>query len=129
VEAIRTEAPWLDPPLLPTPVSNPDNPGAGGELRAAIQHGPERRNETGTDNWGRPNKGRTPKTLLPTPNANDGGSGKTHRQEGTRTKLQGRAREATGLDVSTGASTEPPSSDGPASSDGQLPLRPTSEDG
>lgn len=51
--------------LLPTPVSNPQNPGAGGELRAALEHGPGRRNETGTESWGQPNRGRTP--LLPTP--------------------------------------------------------------
>ena len=44
--------------LLPTPMANPDNPGAGGELRAAITHGPARRNTTGTDSWGRPNLGR-----------------------------------------------------------------------
>jgi hypothetical protein len=44
--------------LLPTPVANPDNPGAGGELRAALTHGEGRRNETGTDTMGRPNTGR-----------------------------------------------------------------------
>lgn len=44
--------------LLPTPVANPDNPGSGGELRAAMTHGPTRRNETGTDTMGRPNTGR-----------------------------------------------------------------------
>lgn len=54
--------------LLPTPMANPDNPGAGGELRAAIQHGPGRRNETGVDSWGRPNHGRR---LLPTPRTTD----------------------------------------------------------
>jgi hypothetical protein len=59
----------IAPALLPTPMANGENPGAGGELRAAIQHGPTRRNETGIDNLGRPNRGRTP--LLPTPSAND----------------------------------------------------------
>jgi hypothetical protein len=52
--------------LLPTPVANEENPGAGGELRAAITHGEGRRNETGTDSLGRPNTGR-PSRLLPTP--------------------------------------------------------------
>lgn len=66
--------------LLPTPMSNEENPGAGGELRAAITHGPERRNRTGTDSWGRPNRGR-----------------------------------------SSGEPTDPPSSDGSASSDEPLP--------
>jgi hypothetical protein len=55
-------------PLLPTPVANPENPGAGGELRAALTHGPDRRNETGTDTMGRPNAGRPKREeLLPTP--------------------------------------------------------------
>ncbi len=62
------------PHLLPTPVANPDNPGAGGELRAALTHGPERRNETGIDTMGRPNTGR-PSRLLPTPTAEDGERG------------------------------------------------------
>jgi hypothetical protein len=57
--------------LLPTPVANPDNPGAGGELRAALTHGEGRRNETGTDTLGRPNTGR-PARLLPTPMSCDG---------------------------------------------------------
>lgn len=52
--------------LLPTPMANPDNPGSGGELRAALTHGPGRRNETGIDTMGRPNEGR-PSKLLPTP--------------------------------------------------------------
>lgn len=56
--------------LLPTPVANPDNPGAGGELRAALTHGPGRRNETGVDTMGRPNEGR-PSKLLPTPVVTD----------------------------------------------------------
>lgn len=59
-------------PLLPTPVANPDNPGAGGELRAALEHGPGRRNETGIDSLGRPNRGR-PSKLLPTPTQNESG--------------------------------------------------------
>lgn len=60
-------------PMLPTPVANPDNPGAGGELRAALTHGPGRRNTTGIDTWGRPNEGRPPQ-LLPTPTAMDAAS-------------------------------------------------------
>ena len=44
-------------------MANPANPGAGGELRAQITLGPSRRNGTGVDSRGRPNKGRT----LPTP--------------------------------------------------------------
>lgn len=56
--------------LLPTPVANPDNPGAGGELRAAIIHGEGRRNETGVDTLGRPNHGRG-EPLLPTPTTQD----------------------------------------------------------
>jgi hypothetical protein len=74
--------------LLPTPMSNEENPGAGGELRAAITHGPERRNRTGTDSWGRPNRGR-----------------------------------------SSGEPTDPPSSDGSASSDEPLPGQLTISDG
>jgi hypothetical protein len=45
--------------MLPTPMANPENPGSGGELRAALTHGPGRRNETGIDSWGRPNQGRS----------------------------------------------------------------------
>jgi hypothetical protein len=74
--------------LLPTPMSNEENPGAGGELRAAITHGAERRNRTGTDSWGRPNRGR-----------------------------------------SSGEPTDPPSSDGSASSDEQHPDQLTISDG
>jgi hypothetical protein len=73
--------------LLPTPMANPDNPGAGGELRAAITHGPGRRNETGVDTWRRPNRGR-----------------------------------------SLGASTDPPSNSGSASSDDPHPFQLTFED-
>lgn len=58
------------PRLLPTPVANEENPGSGGELRAAVVHGVGRRNGSGTDTMGRPNKGRTPR--LPTPQAADG---------------------------------------------------------
>lgn len=57
--------------LLPTPVANPENPGAGGELRAALTHD-DGRNRTGTDSLGRPNQGRparADKALLPTPRA------------------------------------------------------------
>jgi hypothetical protein len=57
--------------LLPTPVANPENPGAGGDLRAAVVHGEGRRNETGVDTLGRPNRGR-PSRLLPTPTTQDG---------------------------------------------------------
>jgi hypothetical protein len=67
--------------LLPTPVANPSNPGAGGELRAAIAHGPERRNETGVDSFGRPNLGRPAKELLPTPQAADADGGRIDSQE------------------------------------------------
>lgn len=58
--------------MLPTPTANEANPGAGGELRAAIVHGEGRRNETGVDTLGRPNTGR-PGKLLPTPDAQLGG--------------------------------------------------------
>jgi hypothetical protein len=51
--------------VLPTPMANPENPGAGEELRAAIVYGEERRNETGVDTMGRPNLGR-PSTGEPT---------------------------------------------------------------
>jgi hypothetical protein len=69
-KAARTLRSTLHHELLPTPVANPDNPGAGGELRAAITHGPGRRNETGVDSMGRPNEGR-PSRLLPTPVVTD----------------------------------------------------------
>jgi hypothetical protein len=62
--------------MLPTPMANPENPGAGGELRAAIVHGEERRNETGVDTMGRPNLGRPP-TGEPTPPPS--GAGKSSR--------------------------------------------------
>lgn len=65
--------------LLPTPMANPDNPGAGGELRAAVTHGPGRRNRTGVDSWGRPNRGR----LLPTPTANDSEAAGSRNLEGS----------------------------------------------
>jgi len=51
---------------LRTPTAQEKNPGGGGELRAQIMLGPDRRNGSGTDHWGRPNKGR-----LPTPAARD----------------------------------------------------------
>ncbi len=66
--------------LLPTPMANPDNPGAGGELRAAVTHGPGRRNRTGVDSWGRPNRGR----LLPTPTANDSEAAGSRNLEGSK---------------------------------------------
>lgn len=56
--------------LLPTPMANDENPGAGGELRAALVHGEGRRNETGIDTFGRPNDGR-PSRALPTPTSRD----------------------------------------------------------
>lgn len=69
--------------LLPTPMANTENPGSGGELRAALTHGPGRRNETGVDTMGRPNRGRTPAdALLPTPVAKDADSA---RRETART--------------------------------------------
>lgn len=71
-----------DIPLLPTPVANPENPGAGGELRAAIHHGPERRTDSDTDTFGRPiRKGR--EKLLPTPEAADGSGGRLDRDPET----------------------------------------------
>jgi hypothetical protein len=57
-------------PRLPTPVANDQNPGSGGELRAALMHGPERRNGTGVDSFGRRNLGRVP-AILPTPTTQD----------------------------------------------------------
>lgn len=89
-----------DPALLPTPVANPDNPGAGGELRAAVVHGEGRRNETGTDTLGRPNTGR-PSRLLPTPTAAAGDNaseqGPRHYIEGSdNPTLLGAARRASG---------------------------------
>jgi hypothetical protein len=45
--------------LLPTPTAQEENPGAGGELRAAVVHGETRRSESDTDTMGRPiRKGR-----------------------------------------------------------------------
>lgn len=88
---------WDLPHLLPTPVANPENPGTGGELRAALTHGPDRRNETGTDTMGRPNQGR-PSRLLPTPQAADGDRSSHLQKRGNPTLL--------------GASTNPPSGDG-----------------
>lgn len=69
--------------FLPTPVANPDNPGTGGELRAALTHGPGRRNQTGIDSWGRPNEGR-PSQLLPTPTAQDAHASGGRNAEGSK---------------------------------------------
>jgi len=69
-------------PMLPTPMANPENPGAGGELRAALTHGPSRRNTTGVDSWGRPNRGR--EKLLPTPTESDGDSAGSRNLEGSK---------------------------------------------
>jgi hypothetical protein len=88
---------WDLPHLLPTPVANPENPGAGGELRAALTHGPGRRNESGTDTMGRPNDGR-PSRLLPTPQAADGDRTTVYQPRGNPTLR--------------GACTSPPSDDG-----------------
>jgi hypothetical protein len=53
--------------MLPTPTAQEKNPGAGGELRAAVVHGETRRSTSDTDTLGRPiRKGRQ---LLPTPDA------------------------------------------------------------
>jgi hypothetical protein len=111
--------------LLPTPMANPENPGAGGELRAALAHGPERRNLTGVDSWGRPNRGRA--KLLPTPTESDGDSA------GNRTgNPDSKAHPGTSLtDIAkakTGASTDTPSSDGPESSDESRPRQLTLAD-
>lgn len=102
------------PKLLPTPMANPENPGAGGELRAALTHGPSRRNETGIDSLGWPNEGR-PSRLLPTPTAEDSkasGSART-REEGKQAMLHDTARRL-------GASTSQPSDDGSNSPDQHL---------
>jgi hypothetical protein len=98
--------PDVTPALLPTPVANPENPGAGGELRAALEHGPARRNRTGVDSMGRPNTGRPPR-LLPTPHVEMG------HESGAARDWGGDLTRA----VSSGASTGPPSSDGSESSD------------
>lgn len=118
--------------LLPTPVANTENPGAGGELRAAITHGPTRRNETGIDTLGRPNSGR-PAKLLPTPEASDGTGGRvTSAETYAKGKRPSGAKAATTLrtalehETSSGGSTSPPSDDGSGSSDdpphGQLTI-------
>jgi hypothetical protein len=112
------------PTLLPTPVANEENPGAGGELRAALTHGESRRNETGTDTMGRPNRGRT-KKLLPTPMSSDGEKGSKGQRFGTGGPT---LSSAVNEETSNGASTDPPSTDGSESSDGQLPLLPTNRD-
>ena len=76
--------------LLPTPVANQENPGAGGELRAAIHHGPERRTDSDTDTMGRPiRKGREEK-LLPTPNAGLGEHRRDNGQDPERRREQGK---------------------------------------
>lgn len=129
--------------LLPTPMAHPENPATGGELRAAIVHGPGRRNETGIDTLGRPNNGRTPK-LLPTPNATDASGPEDpdqRREDGMGSFLRSVDRllptpqEADGERTTTyqkrgnqtlrGASMSPPSDDGSCSPDpppGQLTM-------
>jgi hypothetical protein len=102
--------------LLPTPTANEENPGAGGELRAALAHGPERRNLTGVDSWGRPNQGR-PSQLLPTPTFQQGRNSTSARPDDSQhhagTTLQDLAF--------SGAFTGLPSSPGSDCSDAPLP--------
>ena len=53
----------------------------GGELRAAITHGPARRNETGIDSWGRSNHGRSSGASTRPPST-DGSSSSDDRHPG-----------------------------------------------
>lgn len=117
--------------LLPTPVANPDNPGAGGELRAALTLGPGRRNETGTDSLGRPNEGR-PSRLLPTPTAGDAASSGSRNLEGSKAHAGVSLTDA----IQTGDSRTPRrgdptpllSNDGSELSADELPAQLTIED-
>jgi hypothetical protein len=109
--------------MLPTPVANPDNPGAGGELRAALEHGPGRRNETGVDSWGRPNRGRA--SLLPTPTSQDARQNALNETEAARNP---NTMWATMGRVQSGAHTSQPSPDGSRFSDDPLPGQLTLED-
>jgi hypothetical protein len=120
----------MAPTLLPTPVANPSNPGSGGELRAALTHGPGRRNETGTDTLGRPNAGR-PSKLLPTPTAGDGKSSGSRNLPGSKAHAGVSLTDAIKTGDSTtprkssGASTTKPSDDGkdsPVPPPGQLTI-------
>jgi hypothetical protein len=110
--------------LLPTPMANPENPGAGGELRAAIQHGPSRRNQTGVDTWGRPNRGRS--KLLPTPTESDADSAGNRNLEGSKAHPGTSLTDA--MVRSSGESTNQPSSTGSESSDDELPAQLTIAD-
>lgn len=119
--------------LLPTPMANQENPGAGGELRAALTHGPTRRNETGVDTMGRPNRGRK---LLPTPMASDAANARNTTAGRTKVQPSVASGSWTGTDWDSlsdlvwkgelsGASTNQPSDDGNPSTDpphGQLTI-------
>lgn len=111
--------------MLPTPMANPENPGSGGELRAALTHGEGRRNETGTDTWGRPNRGRG--KLLPTPTESDADSAGNRNLEGSKAHSGTSLTDATAR--SSGASTDPPSSTGKKSLGEQHPGQLTILDG
>jgi hypothetical protein len=120
--------------LLPTPTANEKNPGAGGELRAALTHGPSRRNETGIDSFGRPNLGR-PAKLLPTPTANDSEQAGSRNLEGSKAHPGVSLTDAirfgdsnTPRSESSGENTPQPSTDGNESSEGPLPGQLTIED-
>lgn len=116
--------------LLPTPTANEQNPGAGGELRAALTHGRGRRNRTGTDTWGRPNQGRSPK-LLPTPTAQDAEASGSRNLEGSKAHAGVSLTDAVRFGNSKtprGESTSEPSGDGNESSDGQHHYQLTIED-
>lgn len=99
--------------LLPTPVANPDNPGAGGELRAALTHGPGRRNETGIDSLGRPNAGR-PSRLLPTPQKSDGDGGRLDRNPETLATGRRPSGSKVSVPLATAIDTEVSLFDAPA---------------
>lgn len=118
--------------LLPTPVANPENPGAGGELRAALEHGPGRRNETGVDSMGRPNTGR-PSRMLPTPTAGDAASSGSRNLPGSKAHAGVSLTDAMTTGGSTtprrGDPTSPPSDDGKPSSDDVHPDQLTIEAG
>lgn len=118
--------------LLPTPTANEQNPGAGGELRAALTHGPSRRNLTGVDSWGRPNRGRG--KLLPTPTAQDSEASGSRNLEGSKAHAGVSLTDAIRFGNSTtrrgtaGESTTSPSDDGNEPSDDQHHVQLTIED-
>ena len=113
-----------DPTLLPTPTAR-DGKGSGQNPDAAraksrltgLEHRDEPLNETGIDTMGRPNEGR-PSKLLPTPTSQDAKQNALNEREAARNP---HTMWATMSRVSSGASTHPPSSGGPRSSDGQHP--------